>query len=423
MDVQHWSFERVSEIQLARLREILEVAYKRSDFYRRQFASAGFYPSDLKSLHDFSKVPILDKGAVERHSLEMLTVSPDDPNVDYGSTGGTGGKPLKFYMNADRSPKEYAYLVASWERVGYKLGVPMVVLRGRVVQPDRSGLHHEYDPVLRHHYYSNFHMSDENMKRYLEHMATIGQCFLHVYPSSIAALARFILRKGIHAPKNIRGIIAESEIVYPEQRQIVEEVFGCRYFSCYGQSEKVVLAAGCEKSNDYHIWPTYGYFELLDDDGNPVITPGQRGEIVGTGFINTVMPFIRYRTGDWATYVGERCEACGREHTIIRDIRGHRIQEVLIATDGSEVSWTAMNMHDDTFRNVRQFQFLQETPGRAVLRIVPADGFGEDDADRIHRNLGRKLEAQLTFTIECVDAIPLSPRGKAIYVDQRIRRN
>ena len=257
---------------------------------------------------------------------------------------------------------------------------------------------------------------------YLEHIITIGPCFLHVYPSSIAALARFILRNGTHAPKNITGIIAESEIVYPKQRQMVEEVFDCRYFSCYGQSEKLVLAAGCEKTNDYHIWPTYGYFELLDDNDNPVNTPGKRGEIVGTGFINSVMPFIRYRTGDWATYVGERCEACGREHIVIRDIRGHRIQEVLIAADGSEISWTALNMHDDTFINVRQFQFLQETPGQAVLRIVPADGFGEDDAGRIHRNLGCKLDNRLDFTIKLVDAIALSARGKAIYVDQRIQQ-
>ncbi len=352
----------------------------------------------------------------------MLSVPPGHPLSDYCSTGGTDGKPLSFYMNADRSPTEYGYLVASWERTGYKLGMPMAVLRGRTVLADRNGLRHEYDPILQHHYYSSFHMSDKNMVRYLEHVATIGPCFMHVYPSTIAALARFVLRSRINVPSNLQSIIAESEIVYPGQRQMVEEVFGCHYFSCYGQSEKVVLAAGCEKSDDYHIWPTYGYFELLNDDGNPVTTPGQRGEIVGTGFINTVMPFIRYRTGDWATYVSDRCQACGREHTVIRNIRGHRIQEVLIAADGSEIPWAALNMHDDTFIHVRQFQFFQETPGQAVLRIVPTDGFGEDDAERIHRNLGRKLNDLLTFTIELTEVIPLSARGKAIYVDQQIQQ-
>jgi len=419
-DAQHWSAEQAQEYQLARVREMLKLAFERTGYYRRLFDSVGFHPHDLKSLEDLGRLPTIDKQVVIENLSEMCTRNVNDKDIDYGSTGGTSGTPLHFYLNSNRHYIEYAYLTASWGRVGYHLRMPLAVVRGRTLRPGSRGLYHEYDPILRHHYYSSFHMSDENMGRYLDHIAGIGPCFLHVYPSTVAALARFVRRSGVKTPQHIRGIIAESEIIYPHQRRMVEKVFGCRLFSCYGQSEKVVLAAGCEKSDDYHVWPTYGYFELLDEEGNPVSTPGQRGEIVGTGFINTVMPFIRYRTGDWATYVGNQCKACGREHIMIRDIRGHRTQEVLIAADGSEISWTALNMHDDTFLHVRQFQFLQETPGHAVLRIVPANGFAEKDVRRIRQNLGSKLDGQITFTIEQVDAILLSSRGKAIYVDQRI---
>lgn len=417
---QNWSAEEQSAYCLSQLRGICRIVYEKTEYYRRAFDDAGVHPDSLRALDSIVNLPTVDRSTVSEHGRQMLSVPPDHCLVDYCSTGATSATPLSFYINADRSPIEYGYLVVSWERAGYRLGMPMAVLRGRIVPPDRQGLRHEYDPILRHHYYSAFHLSDENMARYLEHMATVGPCFLHVYPSSVAALARFCQRAGVRPPGNIRGIIAESEIVYPEQRKKVEEVFGCRYFSCYGHSEKLVLAAECEYSTDYHVWSTYGYFELLDEAGSPVTTPGQRGEIVGTGFINTVMPFIRYRTGDYATYVGDRCEACGREHPIIRDIRGHRTQEVLIASDGSEIPWVALNMHDDTFLHVRQFQFLQEAPGVAVLRVVPADGFSKKDAERIRRNLGYKLDGQLSFTVELVNAIPLSPRGKAIYVDQRI---
>ena len=419
-EVREWSMERAREYQLDKLRDILNLAYQKTGYYRRVFDNAGFHPGDLRCLEDINKLPIIDKHIVVNHLSDMCTRSVKTVDVDFTSTGGTSGTPVRFYINADRSSIEYAYLTKSWERAGYKLGMPMAVFRGRVVYPDRNGLRHEYDPLLRHHYYSNFHMSDDNMARYLEHIAALGPCFLHVYPSSVAALAGYILRKDVQAPENIRGIIAESEIVYPRQRRMIEDVFGCRCFSCYGQTEKLVLASECEQSNDYHIWPTYGYFELLDKNGKPVTKPGQRGEIVGTGFINTVMPFVRYRTGDWATYVSDHCQSCGREHTIIRDIQGHRTQEVLIAADGSEISWTALNMHDDTFSRVRQFQFMQEKPGQAILRVVPAEGFSEKEIGRIHKNLGQKLENQLTFTIKLVDSIALSTRGKVIYVDQRI---
>jgi phenylacetate-coenzyme A ligase PaaK-like adenylate-forming protein len=421
-DAQWWSAGRSRACQLERLKEIIKLAYDRTAFYRHLLDDAGVSPCDLRSLETMRYLPTIDKSAVVDNLSNMRAGNRGVSNADYMSTGGTSGVPLHFYINANRSSVEYAYLTTSWERVGYKLGMPMAVLRGRTVSRNQNGLRHEYDPILRHHHYSSFHMSDENMGRYVEHISTIGPCFLHVYPSTVAALARFLRRTGQQAPANIQGIIAESEIVYPEQREMVEAVFGCRYFSCYGHTEKLILAAECEHSSNYHVWPTYGYFELLDEEGNPVCTPGQRGEIVGTGFINTVMPFIRYRTGDWATYVGDRCEACGREQTIIRDIRGHRTQEMLVAVDGSEISWTALNMHDDTFVRVRQFQFVQKTLGQAVLRVVPGQGFSDADARRIQHNLGQKLNGRLTFTIESVEAIPVTTGGKAIYVDQRIPR-
>lgn len=418
-----WSAAQARGYALDQLRRLGVLAYEKTRFYRKTFAGVGFDPRDLKRVEDLQHLPTIDKTTIQNHLDEMCTTSTNSRRVDYASTGGTSGTPLAFYMPAGRSAVEYAYLVTSWQRAGYTPGMPLAVLRGKVVSEDRHGLRHEYDPLLRHHTYSNFHMTDENMGRYLEHIAGLGPCMLHVYPSSVAALARFVRRSGLTPPRNIRGIIAESEIVYDDQRRLAEEVFGCRYFSCYGHTEKLVLAAECEHSVDYHVWPTYGYFELLDDEGKPITTPGRRGEIVGTGFINAIVPFIRYRTGDYATYVGDRCDACGREHVIIKDIQGHRTQEVLVAADGSEISWTSLNMHDDTFAHVRQFQFYQDTPGRAVLKVIPAEGFAENDGPRILRNLGRKFDGRLDFTIECTDAIALSPRAKAIYVDQRIARN
>lgn len=415
-----WPLERARAFQLAAVRRICRLAYERSKFYRKAFRQAELDPDQIMVLDDLRKLPTIDRNTVQANAREMCTVSLSAYGIESISTGGTGGKPLRFFAGADRSVIEYAYLVASWRRAGYQLGTRMAVFRGRVVPEDSNSLRHEYDPILRHHCYSVFHLTDENVRRYLEHVRQLGTCFLHVYPSSVDILAGFIRRSGMKPVENIRGIIAESETVYPEQRRRIEDVFGCRLFSCYGHSEKLILAAECEHSTNYHVWPTYGYFELLDDAGDPVTTPGQRGEIVGTGFINRVMPFIRYRTGDRATYVSDKCAACGRAHPIIKDISGHRVQEVLIASDGAEISWTALNMHDDTFDNVRQFQFRQDSPGHAILRIVPAPGFSDADAKRIQQSLARKLDGRLAFTIESTDVIALTPRGKAIYVDQRI---
>ena len=421
---QWWSSEDIREYQLGQLRSICSLAYLKSRYYRRVFDEIGFHPNALRNLEDLAVLPTIDRRTIQEHADEMCTRPTNHYSVDLCTSGGTSGTQLAFYMDHKRSVIEYAYLVTSWERAGYSLGMPMAVLRGHTTKPNRKNFRHEYDPVFHNHYYSSFHMTDSNMRRYLEHIATIGPCFLHVYPSTAASLTRFLHRSGMDVPTNILGIIAESENVYPDQRADIEEVFGVRMYSCYGHSEKLVLAAECENSTDYHVWPTYGYFELLDENSKPVTSPGSRGEIVGTGFINAVMPLIRYRTDDYATYVSNCCDACGRKHIVLRDIRGHRIQEVLIAADGTVMPWTGLGVEgsQEAFIHVRQIQFFQDTPGRAVLKIVPGDGFSDDSRRGVHKFFEWKLEGTIDFTIELTDNIPLSPRGKAIYVDQRIEQ-
>jgi len=413
---QWWSAERAREYQLARVRELCLLAYEKTDYYRRTFRQAGFVTGDLKSLEDLSGLPTIDKETIRTNMHSMCTVPPGSSGVDYVATGGSLGEPLRFLIGSGRSAVEYAYLLASWERVGYRLGLPLAVLRGNVVKPRRDGLRHEHDPLLHRHYYSNFHMSAQDIRRYLEHIASLGPCYFLVYPSAIDTIARFLEESGTPAPPNIRGILAGSENVYDEYRPRAESVFQTRFFSWYGHSEKLVLAAECEKSAEYHVWPTYGYFELLDPDGKAVTTPGQRGEIVGSGFINRVIPFVRYRTGDYAVLSGQTCKACGREQTVLSRIEGRWPQGDLTAKDGSPISMTAFNVHDDTFEATQGFQFFQSQPGRAVLRVVPTRPLKREDRERIVSRVNARLQGQVLVTLDVCSQLQLTPTGKQLRV-------
>lgn len=416
---ERWSIDQIREYQLARLQRICTLAAERSEFYREHFRQAGFDPRDLRSPEDLRALPTIDKETIREHGRRMCTVPLDSPGVDYVSTGGSSGEPLEFYMGSNRSAIEYAYLTESWRRCGYRLGLPMAVVRGRVIR-DRSGpFPYEYDPILRHHHYSNFDMTEENMRAYLAHMRSLGRCFLHAYPSAAAALADCLRRTGDPAPM-FEGMILESELVPSDLRQHLRSAFGCRVFACYGHTEKLALAAACEQSDAYHVWPTYGYVELLDSVGAPVSTVGTTAEIVGTGFINEVMPFIRYRTGDTAEYLGSCCAACGRPHTVLGQIRGHRSDAMLIGKRGVRVSMTAINMHDTTFARTRRFQFFQDTPGRVVVRVVPVGDWAPDDGAAIVRSLQHKLGDRFDVAVQVVEDIPLTHRGKHSYFVQAL---
>jgi phenylacetate-CoA ligase len=164
---QWWPREKSRACQLEHVRRVGTVAYEQSAFYRERFQKAGLVPQDLLSLEALSVLPPIDRQTVREHLDDMLTVDPSSRGIDRVSTGGTSGTPLHFFVGSDRSGIEYAYLVAGWGRVGYDLDTPLVVVRGHLVPKNRMGFHHSYDPILRRHYFSNRHMTDEDMWWYV----------------------------------------------------------------------------------------------------------------------------------------------------------------------------------------------------------------------------------------------------------------
>ncbi|NOT00192.1 MAG: glycosyltransferase, partial [Phycisphaerales bacterium] len=121
-DVQWWSADQTRAYQVERLRALLGDAYERTTFYRQSFDAVGFHPRDFRSVDDLARLPLIDQETVRQSLDEMCTIRRFGVGVDQVSTGGTCGRPLKFYIGADRSAIEYAYLVSSWSRAGVKLG-------------------------------------------------------------------------------------------------------------------------------------------------------------------------------------------------------------------------------------------------------------------------------------------------------------
>lgn len=418
-EADRWDAERIRAYQLERLRSIISLAFEKAPFYRDSFRSVGFEPGDLQSVEDMQDLPTIDKATVREHWQQMLTRPITDPKVDLVTTGGTSGEPLRFYMPASRHATEFAHLTACWKRVGYTPGDTMAVLRGRVITRPVDGLYHQFDPLLRHHYYSSFHMSGPDLAGYARHLARARPAFLHAYPSSLFAFAQHLLSEQVSMPSSVRAALVESEPVFSHQREIVQSKLGLRVFSAYGLSEKVILAAECESSHDYHVVPTYGFCEIVDRQGRAVPLAA-RGELVGTGFMGDVMPFIRYRTGDDATHLASRCQACGREHTLLQDINPRRSQEFLLCADGcSLISMTALNLHDDTLDGVVRFQFVQDQPGKAVLKLVLGNYGARHDLARIQAHFDKKLAGRIDLQISVVAEIPLTRVGKQPLILQR----
>ncbi len=422
-EADRWGAEQAREYQLGELKRILALAYEKTEFYRESFRRVGFEPGDLKQPEDLQGLPTIDKATIRENWQRMLTRPITDPDVDMVTTGGTSGEPLRFYMSSSRHAREFAHLCACWKRVGYQPGDTMAVLRGRVITSSHHGMHYEHDPLLRHHYYSTYHMSPGDMSRYAAHIHTTRPSFVHAYPSALFTFTSYLASQKQRMPSSIRAVFLESEPIVPAQRMLFESHLGLPVLASYGLSEKVVLAAECETVHDYHVSPTYSYVEVLNSEGHSVAQAG-RGDVTGTGFLDCVMPMIRYRTGDEATFSSRKCSTCERQQLLLTNLVPRRGRELIVCRDRHTlISMAALTggrfLYDESFCGVLRFQFIQDEPGKALLKLVTLSGQRGPSVDRLQKLFDTKLGHCVDLQIEVVRQISLTPVGKQLMVLQR----
>ena len=405
------------EITERKLALLFQNAFENVEYYKNIFEQIGIASSsDFEHLDciDLSKsLPFIDKNEVKQYY--QLFISKNKRILkDYVSTGGTSGEPFYFYINSDRSSIEWAFMVDQWSRIGFNLNSKRVSFRGYKIE----SLYID-DPILKERRFSSFRLSDKYLNEIWNYLLSYDPDFIYAYPSAAYIVAKFVRNNSAQLPKSLKGVLIGSENIYESQRNFIENIFGVKTFAWYGHSEKLVLAGECEHERYYHAYPQYGYVEFINQN-NETAKPGEFAEIVGTGFINTVMPFIRYRTGDWCIYLGDRCKKCKRNYPIFKEVQGRWTQEMLVGRDSNLISMSAINIHSKEFEKVARFQYYQEKAGQATLKLVPNRSFSKADKDKIHKLIQEKLKDTIRLDVRLVNEIPNTASGKFKFIEQRL---
>jgi len=69
------------------------------------------------------------------------------------------------------------------------------------------------------------------------------------YASTIARFAAFLDSQG-ETIGGIKGAFTTAEKLYRPQREVIERVFGCKVYDCYGSSEVQNIAAECPEAQN-----------------------------------------------------------------------------------------------------------------------------------------------------------------------------
>ncbi len=418
---QWWSRERLEEYQLEQLSKLLDHAYANVPYYRKVFDERGLKPKDIQDFKDLQQLPYLTKEIIQENLPGLVARNYPKSKLQYVTTGGSTGIPLGFYYEKGVSnAKEWAFMTMQWNRVGYQFGDKCVVLRGNVVERASKGKFWEYDPINKNLILSSYHMTDETLPKYIARIREFKPDFIQAYPSAITILARFIKENNIEPFPTVKAILCGSEKLYAWQRQLLVEAFQSLVYSWYGHTEMAALAGECEKSICYHVFPEYGFVELIGKDGKPVTDEDQMGEIVATGLNNFICPLIRYRTMDLASPTNNKCD-CGRNYPLLKKVEG-RLQELVVTEDKRLVTLTALifAQHFQAFSKVKEMQLVQEKEGMLTVRIVKNAGYLDSDEYEILSKMQRAVGSGLDVNFEYADFIPRTQSGKYRFLIQKL---
>jgi phenylacetate-CoA ligase len=409
---QYWTREQIKKYQWQQLISLLNHVYEHVPYYTNLFKNQGITPDDIKSLYDFQQLPFLTKEIVQEHSHELKAANYPAYKFEETSSGGSTGYLLRFDIEKGVwFAKHLAYMKILLERAGCHVMDKSVQIIGRE-KP------WEFRPLSRTLVLSSYHMTDQNLPIYLKKIRRLQPQYFIGYPSAITMLATYMKHHSFEL-KELKAIFCFGENIYDWQREFLEKFFRCRVHGQYGHREQCILAGTCEKSNAYHIFPDYGFVELIDRNGQQVTKDGEIGEIVATGFHTGIFPFIRYKTGDIATYSTDRC-ACGRNHPLLKSIEG-RVQDFLVSKTKRLVPLMGvLQLIAKSSPNMKEYQLYQDREGEIILYIVKKERFSDNDVRYIKENFQTRLGDEFSLSLKYMDSIPLTSRGKYQFLIQKI---
>lgn len=395
----------------ARLLSVIEHAKLHVPYYKNLYGH--------KSINDIEYFKVYfgftDKNLVLNNFDEFKSNSLLLNEYDVATTGGTSGKPLQLYVPKDRYVSEWATVHHAWSRVGFEFH-NRAVLRNHKLPTDRTYL---INPITKEVLFDNFRLSDEYMHEIYKVLKRLKIKFVHAYPSAAYQFSTFCFNNSLDL-SFIKAFLSSSENIYPHQTTFIKEKVGTRLFGFYGHTEKLLFGAYCEHTDYFHMEPSYGFFELIDQEGNPVTTPGEIGEMVGTTLNNLGMPLIRYRTGDYAEYLGEECPKCGRKMPILKKIFGRWDGDKIYNRDGSSVTTTALNLHSDIYTVINGLQYYQKAKGELEVLVIKGSGYTKAFEDRLYSDLSNKLAFDTKIKIEYVNELLYNKNGKFLLLKSEV---
>lgn len=312
--------EKLRKLQLHKFRRIVEWAYERSKFHRSLYDSAGFKPSDIRTLDDVRLVPKVEKSmmrGIQRKEPfpygDSLCV-PLEEVTAFRQTSGTTGQPV--YQPDTWQDWEWwseCWSTLLWAQ-GYRPGDRVFIPFGYNVFVAFWAGHYASEKIGCETVPGGVLDTEARILK-MKELKTTALMATPTYVLGMADTARKKLGIDVARDLNIQKITCAGEpgALVPATKKRIQESWGARVFDHVGATEIGAWGFECScQPGGIHINEVMFLAEIEDLETGEIITePGKKGKLIITALDRIAQPCIRFDSKDIVEYSSYKCD-CGR---------------------------------------------------------------------------------------------------------------
>jgi phenylacetate-CoA ligase len=408
-----WERARLATWQLERLNALLVQARDHSPFYARKLAGVRL---PLVSPDQLQALPILTKDEIRANFEPIKCRNVPAARFVVSRTGGSTGEPTFYCWDKQGMDWNRASVYRAAEWAGTALGE-------RAVQ--MTGSHFDYNEaqklknrlvffLQRYRDFSVAYLTEDLLERYYRGLQSWRPSSIWGYASGVSALAGYVRERHPGARFDfLRALFTSSETLRPEQRRLIEEVFGAgKVYDQYG-SREMYMGSECREHDGYHLHADVVITEVVDREGR-ASPPGETGRVLVTDLANHAFPFIRYEIGDVGAMAPEAPCPCGVTLPRLARVEG-RIADLVVLRDRILTPPNFTIIFSD-MRGIKAYQVRQDSMDRLDVVVVPDHDYTDELGRYAIRSIQEMAGPAVEVVLHKVDAIAVPESGKRRYI-------
>lgn len=394
------SRERLTDLQLRKLRNVLAWTEARNPYHARRLTKAGVSADSIRSLDDLQRLPFFTRedwmqAQVEQPPYGPILAADPDVAVRYHLTSGTTGRtPIRVLD----SMKDWEWIAECWCYGFWGFGVR---------PKDRVFFAFSYGSFVGFwgaHYacekmgclvLPGGNMTTEARVRQIFDTGATVVCSTPTYALRMAQEAQLLGLDLANGPVERVILSGEPAGSIPATKALIEKMWGAKAADTAGMTELgTIMMFECESQpGGCHVIEDHYIEEVIDPETGKACEYGQQGERVVTSFGRGFIPVLRYKTRDLVMKVpGSTCP-CGRTFDVYDGgIRG-RVDDMKLVR-GTNVYPRAVEAIVRELPQVDEFQirlWTEEGIRDEIEVIVELPGMSDEDARGLLHELGVKL--------------------------------